>query len=458
MVERIEVLRGAGSSLFGADAVGGTINIITRKSSSSPSGQLEGGSFGLVAGRGQVGIAGGPVRQTLAAEASRSAGFMDEREFTTAGISSRMSVGERAGLFVGYLWKDFGANGFYGNSPSHEWTNQTLVGLDQRISEWAGWRLGGNASYRTHGDRFLWDAQRPGVSENRHRTHVALGSVKASRTVGQRSSLTTGIEGGGDWIRSNNLGVRSTARASAFGEWRQAIGSATYLDGSLRMDRYTEFGTAWSPSVGIGWWPSSVVRLRASAGRAFRVPTFTERYYSDPAHLARADLRPETAWAGEVGADAFGLSGWTLSATLFGRLERDVTDWLRLTAADRWRTYNIRDVDTVGIELSAQRVLLGGTFVQAEYIGLRVRAGAVTQLSKYVLDYAPPRNGGYIGPPTAWRPAIRTARCVQTADAVDRLERVCGARRATRAALRAVRIAPRWQQPAQCVVPGDTRC
>ena len=59
------------------------------------------------------------------------------------------------------------------------------------------------------------------------------------------------------------------------------------IDATLRVDRYSEFGASWSPSFGIGWSPTDLLRLRASAGRAFRVPTFTERYYSDPANLAR---------------------------------------------------------------------------------------------------------------------------------------------------------------------------
>ena len=77
------------------------------------------------------------------------------------------------------------------------------------------------------------------------------------------------------------------------------------------------------------------------------------------------------------------------TATLFGRQDHDVIDWLRPTTAERWRTYNIRDVDTVGAEFSRQTDPDDGSFVQAGYTALDVNAAAVTQLSKYVLDYAP---------------------------------------------------------------------
>jgi iron complex outermembrane receptor protein len=119
------------------------------------------------------------------------------------------------------------------------------------------------------------------------------------------------------------------------------------------------------------------------------VPTFTERYYSDPANFARPEVTAEHAWAGETGVDLFPAEGWMMTTTVFGRLDHDVIDWLRPSTAERWRTYNIRDVDTFGVEVSVRKTLAGGSFVQAGYTALDVQAAAVTQLSKYVLDYAP---------------------------------------------------------------------
>ena len=183
----------------------------------------------------------------------------------------------------------------------------------------------------------------------------------------------------------------------------------TQVDASLRVDRYTEFGTAWNPGLGIGWWPVPSVRLRASTGRAFRVPTYTERFYSDPANWARPEVGPEAAWAGEGGADLFLSQNWTASATIFGRLDHDVIDWLRPTVADRWRTYNIRDVDTVGFEVSVKRTMSSGSFVQAASHGLDVQADAVTQLSKLssITHRTPSQWLRRSTPPAAFRGAPR---------------------------------------------------
>ena len=389
LVERIEILYGPGSSLFGADAVGGTVNIVTRRDSGE-AGAIEAGSFGLVAGRGQADLTRGDLRESIGVSYDRSDGFMYDRDYKSAILRSRTSLGNRSGLSVSYLWKEFGANNFYGgNAPSREWTNQTLVAMDHRFGEVAGWSIDGQASYRTHGDRFVFNQTNPALSDNRHRTHAVLASASGSRTVAGRGSLTVGLEGGGDWIRSTNLGDHEMARISGYGEWRQQVGSAVQLEGLVRVDHYDEFGTSSNPSLGAGWWATQSIRFRGSVARAFRVPTFTERYYSDPANLARAEVGPEKAWAEEAGADILMRGGWLLQTSFFARQDDDVIDWLRATTAERWQTYNVRDVSTLGFEVGVQKLLSSGVFVHAQYTAINVDAETVNLLSKYVLDYAP---------------------------------------------------------------------
>jgi iron complex outermembrane receptor protein len=388
-VERIEILYGPGSALFGADAFGGTVNVITRRNVDRPALLVQGGSFGLASGRGAAGFERGALHQTFAVSTERSSGFMYDRDYTSVIARARTSMGSATSVSVAFLRKEFGANNFYGgNAPSREWTNQTLVAADHQLGAAAGWAFVARASYRTHGDRFIFNQERPELSDNHHRTHAVLGEVAATRPV-RTGSVTVGVESGGDWIRSTNLGDHELGRISAFGEWRHQMSSRVQLDAALRVDRYSEFGASWNPSAGIGFWPATNVRLRASAAKAFRIPTFTERYYSDPANRARSEVGPETAWAGEGGADLFLRGGWVVQATFFARADSDVIDWLRETTADRWQTYNVRDVDTVGFEIGTQKTLPGGAFVTAQFTTIDLDAATVTQLSKYVLDYAP---------------------------------------------------------------------
>jgi len=118
-VERIEILQGPGSAIFGADAFGGTVNVITRRTSSS-SFEVRGGADDYAGGSGQWGIAHGGTSELLTASADRSSGFMYDRDFRTTVLRSRTAFG-RSNVSVSYLWKEFGANNFYGgNAPSRD--------------------------------------------------------------------------------------------------------------------------------------------------------------------------------------------------------------------------------------------------------------------------------------------------------------------------------------------------
>jgi iron complex outermembrane receptor protein len=123
-----------------------------------------------------------------------------------------------------------------------------------------------------------------------------------------------------------------------------------------------------------------------AAGRAFRVPTFTERYYRDPVHAAQATLSPERGWGFDGGLDLT-LGNWLLAVTPFARRQSHVIDWVRSTAQEPWQTTNIRAVRTAGLEAGVTRSWRGGS-ARLEYTWIDADAPSLTQLSKYVADYA----------------------------------------------------------------------
>jgi len=384
-IERIEILRGTGSSLYGADALTGAVNIITRQGAAAPSATVTAGDHGLVRGSASAAFARDGVTTSLAGWGTRTSGFMFDRELATGGGSFAAAFSPRRQISVSHLRNAFGANGFYGASPSKEWTDQTLVSWSDAYGGTRR-RLTTRAAYRTHGDHFRWDINRPGFAENQHRSHAVTAGA-TFRAGSDRNWTSIGAEVGKDWLRSNNLGDRDVSRVGALVELQRSLGRRTTIYPALRYDRYSSFDDSWSPSLAGVVSLSPTVRMRASVGRAFRVPTFTERYYRDPAHLARAELAPERAWGGEAGVDWIS-GGLTGAVTVFARRETDVIDWVRASVQDQWRTANIRDVRTRGVEVSATRS--GRTaFGRLEYTWLRSEAPALVLLSKYVADYAP---------------------------------------------------------------------
>jgi outer membrane cobalamin receptor len=386
-VERVEVLLGAGSSLFGADALGGTVNVITRDSTAGMSAATFGGEHGLVGGRARAAF-GGRIRQSLSVEAGHSSGFEPDREFETFAASARTEIGSATRLLVGAARKDFGANGFYGPSPSHETTDQTIVSMTHGFAV-GSWRSSVQAMYRSHGDHFLYDRRRPGVAENFHRTHAVTVLARGNRAFGTRTRATAGVESGGDWIGSNNLGDRAFGRASGFVELQHRLGDRAVLYPGLRYDAYSRFGDAWSPSVAARVGLANGVSLRGSVGHAFRVPTFTELYYQDPNHFASSDLEPERGWSAETGVEWIAGTRSMVRGTVFARRDRDVIDWIRASAGERWRTTNVRRVSGLGVELGVRHVWPDVGWIDAQYTRLDNDAQALTAvLSKYVLEFA----------------------------------------------------------------------
>ena len=206
-------------------------------------------------------------------------------------------------------------------------------------------------------------------------------------------------------LAAHNVGDHAEGRGGVFVELQRIAGSRLVLQPGLRFDAYSAFGSAWSPSFAAAWWASPSVKLRASTGRAFRVPTYTERFYQDPNHLATPSLRPERAWSVDAGMDWVGGPALVLSATVFERHEDDVIDWVRPSPDVRWRTTNIQQVRTRGLELGLRRAWAAAR-LDLQYARLDSDAGDLGLLSKYVLDFARDRATASAVVPLGWRLAL----------------------------------------------------
>ena len=385
-VERIEVLYGPGSSLYGGDALAGVVNIITREENGEQRGRLTLGQYNLVSGSASLSVPSQRVPTNISVWSEGSSGFEFDREFRNLGFNAISRITPEARLGFYFVDKAFGANNFYGPSPSKEWTNTALASLDHQLFNSRTWRILSGVAYRTHGDHFRWDVQRPGFAENQHRTHELNAQGKVHWLASDRSHVTMGAELGGNWINSSNLGDHSYHRLSAFLELEQEFTRRVTIYPGLRFDRYSHFGSAISPALSASWWVNETLKLRGSAGRSFRTPTFTELYYRDPNHRARSDLKPETATGVEAGLDWYVAPDIFLRGTAFLRREDNAIDWLRADSSQRWESANIREVKTRGIEFDLGHVHERGT-VQGTYTFLFSDAGMIPFQSKYVLDY-----------------------------------------------------------------------
>jgi len=387
-VERIEILRGPASAAYGADAMGGVVNVVTRSPGSSADARVEGGTWDTFSGSLGAGLRIGAVRVGSGAALDRSDGHRDGTDYRTADVhvaAESPLAGGTIAARVGHRWADFGATGFYAPYPSYEETRTATADVSWSGSLSRRLTVEPRVYWRQHRDHFVLDREDPDFYHNRH-TSSRIGAEAVARYRGGRGMrFAVGTIVGRDLIESSNLGDHTENRWALFAEAVFQRGPLSATVGA-RGDRYEEYGFVASPTVALAYDARSV-RVRGSLGRSFRGPSWTERYYQDPQNVGDPDLRAETAWAAEIGLDVALAGDVWLSATGFGRRARDLIDWARSDGGDApWETRNIESATFRGveIELSAARVV--GVRLRATGVILSVAAdGTDGFVSKYAL-------------------------------------------------------------------------
>jgi iron complex outermembrane receptor protein len=399
---RIEVLKGSGSTLYGSDAVGGVVQFITRRPQASEF-RLRGaiGNFGVNQQRGSVGLAAGSFSQLLAFSRDFSSGFQPNRDYRNLSLFSsthwRSGLGATA-LLLAHNDRPFGAERFYGNFNSWERTKTWFAGLRQE--------LGGNTeasfAFRRHTDLFVLYRDRPQVFTNRHIVEGFQGALRRRQPAGRTGRVYYGVEGYRDAIASTNLGNHTRARGAAYAAFDvRALRRFSFTVGA-REEVYGSLTGAFTPSVSFGAWLSPRWKVRASAGRAFRLPSFTDLYYHDPANRGSPDLRPEKAWSYDGGLDWHAKAGLRGELTVFHRRERDVIDYVRGSPTDIWRATNIHRLRFTGVEAGLSASLRRAYELDLRYTALRGARQAPGEIqSRYVFNY--PVHSGVASLAAAWR-------------------------------------------------------
>ena len=361
-VERIEILRGPASATWGADAVGGVVNIVTRPLEGWTA-RMEGGSQATWGGAlsGGMSTAGG-TRLSLSAEGGRSDGHRegtDHRARIVHGtLRSPLGEGELA-VDLGAAWREFGAGFFYASNPAWDEFERTRT---QTLSlGWTGPRREGlvvepRVTLRRHEDTFLLIRDDPSFYRNRHVGWQVGAEVVGRHRGAGKVAVAVGAEAFADLLRSNNLGDRQEGRGGITGELVWTPDPATVLQVGLRGDVHDRWGGVASPSLSAARWLGGGLRLRGSVGRSFRAPTFTDRYYVDPANIGNPELRPERGWTVDAGADWTPVPALSLGLTGYLRRSRDLIDWARPLDAPPevpWVTRNVEAARTRGVELDA---------------------------------------------------------------------------------------------------------
>jgi iron complex outermembrane receptor protein len=350
-IDRIEVLKGAGSTLYGSDAVGGVVNFVTRTPELSDfSVRLGLGNFGTNQQRADGTFILGPWTQSVSFSRDFSTGFAPDRDYRDLQFGSLSHLKEGIGstdITLGYSDRPYGADQFYGNYNSFERTKVWFAGLHQNFGDQTTVDFG----YRRHSDLFVLFRDNPAYFTNRHVDDSTQTAFRRFEKLGLNTRLHYGAELIHDGIDSNNLGQHTRTRGSAFVALDvRALRRFSFSLGA-REEVYNS-QSQFSPSATAGYWLSTKLRLHGSATHAFRLPSYTDLYYHDPANIGNPDLKPEKAWDFEGGADWDFSRHFRAAINIFSLRERDVIDYVRASPTAIYEATNFDKLNYTGAEAS----------------------------------------------------------------------------------------------------------
>ena len=391
-VDRIEVLKGSGSTLYGSDAIGGVVQLITRVPSFSQA-SLRGalGNFGTNQQRIDGSMVHGNWTGELAGYRDFSTGFAPNRDYRNLALSASIGYESKLGLtsvLMALGDKPFGGDQFYGNFNSWERTKTWFASIRQTL----GSRTTVAFGYRRHSDLFVLFRDQPERSTNRHIAENYQANFRRWEPLGSITSgakLHWGLEGYGDSITSNNLGNHSRGRGAGYAAFdMRALKRFSFSIGG-REELYAGFGSQFSPTASAGVWLTERWKLHTSASRAFRIPTYTDLYYSDPRTLGNPNLKPESAWSYEAGADWNAGGKVRGSAVWFQRREHNGIDYVRRPDQVIGEATNYSSLQFNGAEVAVVVRAAASQVLEFRYTGIHGgRAVLGDLISRYTFNYA----------------------------------------------------------------------
>ena len=398
-IDSIQVLEGAGSTLHGEDALSGVVDFLTAAPSRT-SAQLRActGSFG----ENEESLVAGAVRGhwsgRITANRNFSTGFMADRDYRNEDASAESWLGSRLGitdLLFAASDRAFGANQFYGPYNSWERTKGWFASVRQELGSHTQAAFG----YRRHTDEFILLRNDPAVYENNHIDGSWQASLRHTIALRSTSLVLMGLEADGDSIRSFNFSGGSTSFALGIHARNRGAG---YLDvdlrpakqrwnlsAGMRLEIFSGGAQAvWAPQLAGSLRVTDKWKLRASAGYGFRIPTYTDLYYSDPSTVGDPNLQPESAWSGDAGFDWIPGTRLSLSVTGFYTRQHDTIDYVRASPASKWQAANLSGLSFVGVESTLTWIPTKTQSVRIAWTGLHGAQSALHGLqSEYVFNY-----------------------------------------------------------------------
>lgn len=397
-VQRVEVLKGSGSTLYGSDAMGGAVNFITAVPEMSEIRLGAGiGNWGTNQQNGALTLVRKRFSEQLTFVRELSTGFTADRDYRNLAVASETRFNTPLGasdVLMGISDRPYGAAGFYGvplTFPSWERDKGWLAAWTQPL----GTQTSADFGYRRHTDEYIYIKSDPAAYENNHVTEAYQATLRRFEKIGETMRIYYGVDGLREHIDSSNLGIHTRDQGGVYASFDARALKRFSFNVGAREELYTAGRQVFSPSVSGAYWMNSRLKVRASVSHAYRLPDYTELYYTDPIHLGNANLKAESAWSYEGGVQIALGRGILVDAGAFHRRDHDVIDYARSDAAvavnpnTPYVAENIQNLNFTGAEISLRWQLPRQQRIEMSYTGMHGDGSTLAGVQYlYVLNYA----------------------------------------------------------------------
>ena len=383
-IDHIEILKGAASAIYGSEAVGGVIHVIT-KTFTLKRNQLRkqfnigatGGQYGLWAvnaggfyQKNNTAISGGMVSDNADGPPQRGTREFYNNNTVSLSASHYFNTNWQLSLRSAYDKRHFSAQNYYTTFISDTATeavesfwNQMNLAFRKGKNKWVI-----DAGYKKATDEFAFNS---GSAANKNISSLFQSSSRYEHEFSEATSLIIGIQFQNKAIRSNDRGNHTINQAAGFIVFNQSVANKLFLSPALRVDYTQNSGTELVPQLNAAY-KFKNLQLRASAGKTIRQADFTERYNNynktlvTSGSIGNPNLEAERSFSYEAGADLFIKKEWKISTGVFRRDQSQLIDWVTTPYNQMPRqdnlipagTYalakNIASVNTSGLETDIQ--------------------------------------------------------------------------------------------------------
>jgi len=419
-IQRIEILQGSGSRIWGPNAFSGAINIFTTPNASNHrnSGSLEigAGSFGYRNLSATCNLQKGLWQLGGSVSHKKSEGYTKNTDFDLFNSHIQATYNSQSNgtfqLQLAYQQKSFGANSFY----SFKYPNQfertktifSALNWDKTIGKTT---LQAQIYQRQHHDRFelfrsnTVDAPAWYQGHNFHQTDVTGGNIKALQKW-ELGKTVVGMEFRNEHIVSNVLGepmIKTKTdfldKDAIFTKEKNRINYRGFIDHSIYFGLWnlsaglsgnynSDFGRYLNGGMDAGYEISSNIKAYINWNQAVRLPTFTDLYYNSPTQISNRNLKPELSNTYELGFK-YQFSGFKVSTSTYYREGKNGIDWIKQPDSIKWESRNLTKIHAFGGDITTQyqfhKGILQNIRLSYAYLNLDKKANGFD--SKYALDY-----------------------------------------------------------------------